>query len=559
MPVYRGFLPPHHPACRDYSERRASYLGVQTVRPVWGWQDEQGTIWFYDPFEAERVIKWIERFCRHKKGEWRGKPFLLAPWQKRIIREIFGWFGRDCLRKIREAWIEIPRKNGKSTLVAALALYLMVADDEPAAEIFSVAGNEKQARLVYDDAVAMVELHPALAAIIEPLKKGMYHERSDSKFMPLGKGNQHGLNPHGVIGDEVHEWRGHEQYEAVTTADGTRRQPLALFITTAGTDLASLCGELHRTALQVKAGVLYRPDLFVAIFAADPGDKWDDPATWFKANPGLRHGAPKLSAFERAARAALESEAKKDGFKRLRLNIWTDGHTGWIPADEWAACRRDILWKELAGVGCYAGLDLAKVHDLSALSLLFEPSNPIFPGKWLLACRFWCPNEDIENRGRADGVDYKSWRERGLLTATPGATTDFDQIEREVFQIHQAFNIKRLGYDRFLAQQLIQHWEDGGIECVDVPQTIGVMGPPTAELQRMVKAGELYHGGHEIMGWNIGNTIVSPDANQNIRPNKAKSGKKIDGAIATINGLAVAMTDEHKQSAYESGREVLIV
>lgn len=556
---YSTFLPPDHPECKAYSERRAERFRYNRPKPVWGWRDPKGALWFYDPFEASRVIKWIERYCRHKKGEWSGKRLKLAPWQRRIIRELFGFFGADGYRKHREAWIEIPRKNGKSTLAAAIGLYLMIADDEPAAEVYSFAGSFEQASLVYSDARAMIDLEPELSRIIDHHDKGAVHGRSNSFFKPLGKGNQHGLNPSGGIGDEVHEWRGREQYEAMTTATGTRRQPLLLFITTAGADIQSLAGDLHRTALMVRDGLLYRPDLFVAIFAAEPGDDWQSETTWLKANPGMRHGAPKLSTMRANYNKALQSEAEKDSFKRLYLNIWTDGQTGWITGEQWKACERPIDWGLLRGARCYAGLDLAKVRDLSVLSLLFTPDNPVYPGHWLLACRFWCPDDNIVERGRADGIDYKSWRERGLLVSTPGNTTDFDVIERDILKVCETFDVQALGYDPFLAQQLIQHAIEAGVNCVEVRQGVLTLGPPTAELQRKVLSKELYHGGHEIMAWNIANTVVVSDASNNIRPHKAKSEKKIDGAVATINALAVAMSNEGEGSAYNNGQAAVLV
>ncbi len=298
------------------------------ARPVVSWTDQEGAVWYYDSYEGNRACRWIEAFCRHRKGEWAGRAFRLAPWQRRLVRELFGWFGADGFRKHREAWIEIPRKNGKSTLMSAIALYMLVGDNEPAAEVYSVAGSEKQALLVYADAVSMVEGHPSLSKLIETNKKGMYYGQGDGKFAALGKGHQHGLNAHGIVGDEVHEWKGRDQYACRSTATGTRRQPLALYITTAGYEIVSLCGELHRTAVQVRAGALYRPELMVAIFAADPADDWQDEAIWHKANPGLRHGAPKIEYMRQKARQASQSPAEENSFKRLHLNIWTDSRDG---------------------------------------------------------------------------------------------------------------------------------------------------------------------------------------------------------------------------------------
>lgn len=537
----RGLISRKDSRCVEYAKRRSRARPSRTIYPVWAQVDREGTIWFYDPYEANRVVRWIETFCRHKKGEFAGQPFILAPWQKRLVRELFGWFGVNGLRKYREAWIEVPRKNGKSTLVAAIALYLTIGDHEPAAEVYSVAGSHDQAALVYSDSCAMVDMDASLSDQVDWSSKGLVHHKSMSRFKALGKGTQHGLNPHGVIGDEVHEWKGRDQYEAVTSADGARRQPMMIFITTAGYDITSLCGELHRNALNVRDGVIYRPDLYVAIYAAESTDDWSDEAVWMRANPGLVHGAPKIEALRNAHRKALQSAAEENTFKRLRLNIWTDSQTAWISRSDWMACRKDVDWQALRGSACYAGIDVAKVHDMSALVLLFPPQNPVYPGRWILGGRFWCPLDNIEQRSRDDGIDYQSWHKRGMLSATPGNTTDFDQIENDIRQIGENFDIQAIGFDPHLMHQMAQHLIQDGIDCVEVRQGMLTLAAPTMEFQRKVLARELVHGGHEVMGWHVANVVVQPDSAGNIKPHKGKSVNKIDGVAAAINGLAIAM------------------
>ncbi len=539
---------PDDPEAAAFAEQVRQKQRLNATPRIWGYRDLRGRLWLFDPYEGNRAIRWIETFCGHRKGEWAGKPFLLAPWQKRIVRQLFGWFGTDGLRKHRTAWIEVPRKNGKSTLCAAIGLFLLIGDREPGAEIYSIAGSEKQAKLVYNDAAAMINSNTSLSAIVDANKNGMVHGASDSCFMPLGKGTQHGFNPHGVIGDEVHEWKGRDQYEAMTTAQGTRRQPLSLFITTAGHDMASLCGELHLTALQVSQGLLYRPDLYVRIFAAAANDNWEDEATWHKANPGLKYGAPKISALREAYLKAKQSKAEENSFKRLNLNIWTDSVTAWIRREDWNACAEPIDWHALTGARCVAGLDLAKVNDLSALALLFPPDNPVRPGKWLLAMKFWCPEVNIRERSKTDGVNYQAWADMGLLTATPGNVTDFDVIERDVLALRTHFRIEALGFDPWNAQQMIQHFQEAGLPCVEVRQGFLTLGPPTAEFERLVLSRNIIHGGHAVMNWNVANVAADMDAAGNKKPNKEKSVRRIDGVAATLNAMALGMTIEIKPS-----------
>lgn len=528
-------------------------------RRIWGFTDDHGNSWFFDRYAGERVVRWIETFCVHKKGQWRGQKLKLARWQRKIIMQMFGWKTPEGFRRFSEAWIEIARKNGKSTLAAAIALYLMIGDREAAAEVYAVAGSRDQAALVYNDAYAMVELNPALNEQIDLLKFEMKHPRSDSKFLAMGTKNQHGLNPSGAIGDEVHEWKNRDQYEAITTADGARNQPLFVFITTAGHDLETLCGELHLRAMQVLRGLVYQPDLYVRIYSLDPGDDWRDEANWPKANPGLEYGAPKIAALRKAFRKAYGRPAEENSFKRLRLNLWTDSVSGWIRRETWNECARRIDFSKLIGAKCYAGVDIALEHDLSALSLLFDPDNDLYPGKWILASKFWCAGDYARKRENGDNISYPKWIANGLLVETPGNTVDFDFIERDIIATLKNFDVQALGYDRAFAHQMIQHFMKENINCVEVPQTIQVLAQPTAEFSRKVHAGELVHGGHEIMNWCIANTEVKHNVNGQYRPLKNARAARNDGAVAAVNAMAPIIHGEVVKESVYSGRGALVI
>lgn len=538
-------------------EKEAARL--ERYRRIWGYVDDHGNSWFFDRYAGERVIRWIETFCVHKKGQWRGQKLKLARWQKKIIRQIFGWKTPEGYRRFTEAWIEIARKNGKSTLAAAIALYLMIGDREPAAEVYAVAGSRDQAALVYSDAYAMVELNPALNEQIDLLKFEMKHPRTDSKFVAMGTKNQHGLNPSGAIGDEVHEWRNRDQYEAITSADGARNQPLFVFITTAGHDLETLCGELHLRAMQVVRGLVYQPDLYVRIYSLDPGDDWKDEKNWHKANPGLAYGAPKLAALQKAFRKSFGRPAEENSFKRLRLNLWTDSVSGWIRKETWDARKAPIDFGRLRGAKCWAGLDMALERDLSALVLLFEPDNDLYPGKWIVGSKFWCAGEYAREREAGDNISYPKWISNGLLVETPGNTVDFDFIERDIISTLKHFDVKALGYDKAFAHQMIQHLMKAGIHCVEVPQTITVLAQPTAEFSRKVHAGELVHGGHEIMNWCIANTEVKHNVNGQYRPLKNAKAARNDGAVAAVNALAPVIHGEGDMESVYKTRGALVI
>ena len=567
--VDRGF---RQPRLRDSLRREIQTIDQELSRSercrrIWGYEDDHGNRWYFDRYAGDRVIRWIEENCVLTKGRWRGKPFKLQRWQRKIIRQIFGWKNEAGFRRFQEVWLELPRKNGKSELAAAIGLYLLIGDREGGAEIYCIAGNEKQARITFERASMMVRHSRTLFEHLEPLKRRISHLASDSELTALGKDNQHGLNPHGVIGDEVHEWKGRDQYEAMDTADGARDQPLRLFITTAGHDLETLCGELHRIAKQVAARKLYRPDLYARIYTIPEGADWKDERSWYLANPGLKHGAPTIQSFRTAFRKCLGRPAQENGFKRLRLNIWTDQISAWITKEQWDACRNtEIDWSLLERESCWAGIDLAKVHDLSALALLFPPDNPVLPGKWLLKSFFWCPEGDIEAKEGEDEAPYRKWAEDGYIRPTPGDTVDFDRVESDLIQILDTYDVLGLGYDEYKAQQVIQHlrahetdFYPTGPDCLVVPQTLRVMAPPTAEIERMVIAGELVHDGNPVMDWCIGNTVVWHDSNGNYRPHKAKSKKRIDGAVAAINARVLTMMEDEDDESVYTERGALVI
>lgn len=523
------------------SEAGAQFRNLTGLNRVWGYRDHKNRNWFFNSLSADRAVRWIEEFCRHTKGEWAGQKFKLALWQRKIVRQIFGWMNARGFRRFQTVWIEVPRKNGKSTFASALAAYMLIADGEPGAEIYSVAGNEAQARLVYNDTRAMIEIDSRLSLVCKTAKIGLVVERTRSKMLALGKNNQHGLNPHCVIGDEVHEWKGEEQYEAVTTAVGARRQPLLIFITTAGHGRESLCWRLHNIALQVREGVLDMPDMYVRIFAASKDDDWLDERVWYRANPGMRYGAPKIETMRAKADKAKASPAEENSFKRLHLNMWTDSLTAWITSDNWNVAAVKVDLSKLIGCDFYGGLDLARVQDLSCFMKLFTPSNKAIPGKWILVPRFWCPEDNLAAREKESGVSYRGWASSKLLETTPGEVTDFAWIEAGIRRDAERFNMLSIGCDMTLAGEIVNNLSNDNYPVELVRQGFLTLGPATSEFERRILGGEMVHSGHEIMGWNVANTSVVMDPAGNIKPDRKRSADKIDGVAAGVNAVAVAM------------------
>ncbi len=526
------------------------------VQPSPSTKPEGEGFWF-DVFMADRAVRWIEHYCKHTVGTLAGQAFILSPWEERTVRQIFGWKRADGTRRYRIVYIEIARKNGKTTFCAAIAAFLTIRDGEPAAQVFSIAGNAEQARLVFDEATRMVLSNPELhkpTGDVEVFKTSLYVPETGSSFKPLtGKAaTKHGLNPSGVIGDEVHVWTDREQYDVMQTAVGARKQPLQIYITTAGYDRNSICWELHDTAIKVRDGVLDLPSFLPVIFAADLEDDWTTPETWRKANPNMGISVSEEYLAEQC-KAAQAVPAQENVFKRLHLNIWTDAASRWLRTEDWDAGDRvkftPAVLKKLEGATCYSGLDLARVSDLSALTHWFPPGNPVSDDCWVKLSRFWCPAEDITKRSKALRAPYDVWEREGFIESTPGNITDFAFIEQAILDDFAKYNIMGLGIDRTFAGELVNNLMAENVPLIQVGQGFLSMAAPTAELERIVVGHKVLHGGNPISRWCISNTVVRTDPAGNLKPDKERSLEKIDDVAASCNALAVYLAGEQSRSA----------
>jgi phage terminase large subunit-like protein len=505
--------------------------------------------WF-DAASADAACAWIERYCRHTEGQWFNKPFNLADWQRQIVRDLFGWKTKDGWRVYREAWIEIPRKNGKSEFAAAIALLLLVADGEPGGQVYSVAGDESQARIVWHKASVMVGLDPTLSGAVESFKTSLYVPNIMATYRPLSgsRSNKHGLSAHGVIGDEVHEWKNRDAYDAVRTSTAARSQPLEIYITTAGVFGLGLAWQMHDYALKVAGGIIENASLYVAIFGADLGDDWTDPEVWAKANPNLGI-SPTLDYFKAEFEKARASVAYENVFRRLHLNQWTESTTKWLDLASWDKGAAQIPLERLRGKKCWAGLDLARVNDLSALALCFPPSETGLD-RWAVLMRYWLPADNMAARVDRDRVPYDQWVRAGHIDTTPGNTTDYAFLEADILELASLYSIQELAFDRTFAGELVINLMAEGVPMVEHGQGFISMAAPTAELERLVLAGQIQHGGNPVLRWNAVNTVVRQDPAGNLKPDKEKSIERIDGIVAAIMAVGRA-------SARAKPREIL--
>ncbi len=507
---------------------------------------------YFDKNSADRAVKFIEDMICHVKGEWAGEPFMLEEWQKeQIVRPLFGWKKPDGTRLYRTAYIEIPRKNGKSNLCAALGLYMLFADSERGAEIYSAAGDRGQAGIVFDIAKTMVNLNPQLTerckvyqnSIVNTTKGNFY------KAISADASTKHGFNSSCIIFDELHTQPNRDLWDTLTTSTGARREPLTIAITTAGYDKNSICWEVHDYAQKVADGIIKDESFLPLIFAAPEEADFALEETWKLANPGYG-SIIKKEYLIKEAKKAKEIAAYENTFRRLHLNQWTTNETKWIGDDVWQTCNlSEINIEDFKGLPCYAGLDLASIRDLTALVLAFKVENIV-----TIIPYFFSPTDTAWVRSRRDKVDYPGWANEGFMELTPGSVTDYNFIKSKILEVAEDFDLRALAYDRWNASQLIIDLVDEGIPCEPFGQGFVSMSQPCKEIERLVLNKEINHGGNPVLRWNISNLQMKQDPAGNLKMDKAKSTEKIDGAVALAMSIGCMMNAEAPEnSTYEEG------
>lgn len=508
--------------------------------------------YYFSGAAADRVVLFIEGYCRHHKGEWAGKPFTLSPHQRFVVRCVFGWMKPDGTRRFQTVLMEVPRKDGKSELGGAIGTYLTVADNEPGAQVYSTATKEDQAKIVWNAAREMVRQSPDLKRFVQPRQKQLSCARLNSFFRPLGADSDtlDGLDPHGHICDEIHAHKKRALWDVMVTAMGARRQPLTWVITTAGVyDPESIGWELHAYAQQVLEGTIEDDTFFAIIFSIDEGDDPMDPASWAKANPNLGTSL-KLDYMKRQAATASKQPSFLNTFLRLHLNVWTQQITRWIPIEKWNACDIAVpTLEELRGRPAWGAVDLSTKLDITALTLVMPAEDGFFD----LLFRFWVPQDLVDERARSHRKpDYSAWVRDGWLRTTPGNVIDYEFIRREVRELADVVSIQEIGFDPWNAMQWATQLQDDGFTMVEMRQGMGTLSEPSKEFEKLVVGAKLRHGGHPVMRWMVDNAVIRSDANGNIAPSKRAAAGKIDGVVSTIMALGRAILGDPGESVYES-------
>ncbi|MGY3527706.1 terminase large subunit [Bradyrhizobium sp. USDA 4452] len=520
--------------------------------------------YWFDERAANAAVRFFTDHLCFTEGEWAGRPFALEDWQANdIIRPLFGWKRADGTRRYRRCYVWIPRKNGKTELAAGIALLLLVGDAEQGGQVFSIASEKDQARLVFDKATAMVGKSPTLTAELVCLKPSIYCPSLNASFKPLsGKpSGKHGLSASGLIGDEIHEWASGELYGFIHDSEAARRQPLEFLISTAGKK-GGYGEEVWDECQKILDGTIDDPETLVVVYAAGVDDDWTKPETWAKANPNLGV-SKKLDTLAADARRAQQLPRLENDFKRYHLNLWTEQSVRWLPIDGiddegkrfgWDHCIGPVLWREmddrLAGKMCFGGLDLSSTIDLAALAWWFPVQDGVDVPAVLM--RFFKPADLVKSHAKRDKLPYDRWVKEEAIFATPGNVIDYGFIRQRIYKDAERFRVAHVGnhkreagtggiaIDRWNATDTAVQLEQEGLPVVLMGQGFASLSAPSKELERLVMCNGFHHGGHPVLRRHAQVVAVETDPADNIKPAKNKSTERIDGIAALVNALAIA-------------------
>ena len=520
------------------------------------------------PEKAIRAINFIQTLCTHTKGKWAGSAFRLLDWQWLLIWRLFGTCKKNGFRQYRKAYVEIPKKNGKSELAAAIALILLCGDDEIGAEVYSAASDTDQASLVYDVAAQMVRQNKILKRRLKVIdsRRRIVDPKTNSFYRVLSAEveTKHGLNPHGIIFDELHAQPNSHLWDVLTEGtDYARSQQLIFAVTTAGIyDQNNVCWREREHARQVAEGTIIDDTTLPVIYSGDRDkDDWQDPKVWKRLNPSIGQIFD-IDKIKTDAELVKQQPHRLNNFLRFRLNMWVNQISRWMPMDHWDACDLRFNSIDLIGRHCYGGLDLSSVNDLTSLVLVFPP---ISEGEtWKALSHFFIPEDNITERARTDRVPYDMWRRAGYMTATPGNAIDYSFIRKYISGhmpgtkekwancIDNLYRVDEIAFDRWGAEKIATELaETDGINMVRYGQGYKDMSGPTKYLLSLVLRHEINFGKNPVLRWCADNMVIRVDAAENIKPDKEKARERIDGVVALVMALGRASLHFDSISVYE--------
>jgi phage terminase large subunit-like protein len=525
----------------------------------------QGEGYGFDTHAAGRAIGWMEHHLKLAKGRKARQSFILEPWQKCIVANLFGWKHLETgLRRYRSALLYVPKKNGKSAFGAAIMLYVIAEDDEIGAELYSAAASRDQAAIIFSHAVGMVRQSKVLSdrltmygvkggsqmrSIVDDSQMSVY------KCLSADANTADGANVHFALVDELHRHKTPELAEVLEKSSAERSQPMILYTTTADYNRPSLCNTTLKYAKQVRENKGdptqpgYDPGFLPVIYEATDEDDWQDPAVWAKANPNYGVTIPE-DFMRRQCKKAQDIPSELNNFLRLHLNIVTDAEQAWLDMKAWDLCStagddpvawRERMLEEMAGERAIAALDLSSTNDLTALVLLFpDRGNVVIPF-------FWAPRDNAEKREREHQVPYLTWARQGFIDLTDGNYVDQAFVLHRTLECCDQFGIRELTFDRYMARQIQMETDKHGIDVVPFGQGFIDMTGPSKRLEIMVMSGEMDHGDNPVLRWNAGNTMIRRDPAGNIKPDKSKSAEKIDGIVSLVMAIGRSMVTQDEE------------
>ena len=505
---------------------------------------------YFDEAAGQHCVTFFEKHLRHTTGKWAGKPLKLLDWQRdEIVMPLFGWMNAEGFRRYRLAYIEVAKKNGKSTMCAGLALYLLTADGEEGAQVYCAAADRQQAGIVYRDASKMGRGSPLLHAHLKCTDsvKNIAYPGTGSFLRVISRDHYsaEGLNVHGLVFDELHAQKTRELWDTLRYGGAAREQPLIISITTAGWDRHSICWEQHEYAEKVLEGVVEDEAFFAYIRSAEADADWTDPATWAAANPSLGVTIDE-GEMEQACIEAQSSPTKENAFKRYRLNIWTEQLERWLPMEAWDACFEGEDAPEPEGL-CYGALDLSSTQDVTAFGLYWPETNQF--RVW-----FWIPGDNAHERELRDRVPYETWAKQGYITTTEGNVVDYRFVRSAVVTLAEEYRPVEIGYDPWNARQIALAMQDEDeLPMIEFRQGYQSMNEPCKRLEALVMAGDLRHDGNPVLRWMVSNVTVRQDPAGNIKIDKARSAEKVDGVVVLAMAIGCGLAGNvETESIYET-------
>jgi len=505
---------------------------------------------YFDEKAADRVVYFIENHIRHLKGEKGGTNFKLEPFQKKIVRDLFGWKYRTTeLRRFRTAYICLPRKNGKSTLISAIALYMLIADNEPSAECYVAAGDRQQAGIIFEVASGMVRADKQLVNNLQVFKNSIIHEKSNSAFKAISSeaSSKYGYNASFICMDEFFVQKDSSLWDALTTSVGSRRQPLTIAITTAGYNRESVCYKTEDYGRKVSEGIIKDESFYYIKYDCPIDTDWTSEEALRLANPGLESGVVKLDYLKREQEKAIKLPSYENTFRMLHLNQWMSSASKWLSDAQWMECdKAPIRLEDYRGMTAYAGLDLASVRDISAFVLIIPEDD-----RFTIIPYFFAPKDTAFVRSRRDQVDYIGWGKEDLIELTEGDVTDYNYIKKRIKEVAEVVNIKEIAYDRWNSSQLVIDLVNDGLPMIPFGQGFASLSAPTKELEKLILGKQLNHGGNKVLRWMASNVAVKSDPAGNIKFDKSKATEKIDGMVSLVMAIGSYMNDDTEDSSYD--------